>query len=60
MAGMGFSRGLTGVWWILSGSVGLIVLGFLFARKVREYGFYTLPALIEKQYGRIPAMAGRF
>ena len=58
MAGMGFSRGLTGVWWILSGSVGLIVLGFLFARKVREYGFYTLPALIEKQYGRIPAMAG--
>ena len=57
MAGMGFSRGLTGAWWILSGSVGLIVLGFLFARKVREYGFYTLPALVEKQYGRIPAMA---
>jgi len=39
-------------------SVGLVVLGFLFARKVRETGFYTLPALIEKQYGRIPAMAG--
>ena len=58
MAGMGFSRGLTGAWWILSGSVGLVVLGFLFARKVREYGFYTLPALIEKQYGRVPAMAG--
>jgi SSS family solute:Na+ symporter len=57
MAGMGFSLGLTGAWWILSGSVGLIVLGFLFARKVREYGFYTLPALVEKQYGREPAMA---
>ena len=58
MAGLGFARGLTGAWWILSGSVGLVVLGFLFARKVRETGFYTLPALIEKQYGRIPAMAG--
>ena len=58
MAGLGFSRGLTGAWWILVGSVGLIVLGFLFARKVREYGFYTLPALVEKQYGRVPAMAG--
>ena len=58
MAGLGFTRGLTGAWWILVGSVGLIVLGFLFARKVREYGFYTLPALVEKQYGRLPAMAG--
>ena len=58
MAGLGFTRGLTGAWWILVGSVGLIVLGFLFARKVREYGFYTLPALVEKQYGRVPAMAG--
>jgi SSS family solute:Na+ symporter len=58
MAGMGFSRGLTGAWWILTGSVGLVVLGLLFAKKVREYGFYTLPALIEKQYGRIPALAG--
>ncbi|MGB7725864.1 MAG: sodium:solute symporter family protein [Dehalococcoidales bacterium] len=57
MAGLGFAHGLTGAWWILSGSVGLVVLGFLFARKVREYGFYTLPALIEKQYGRVPALA---
>ena len=57
MAGLGFTRGLTGAWWILVGSVGLIILGFLFARKVREYGFYTLPALVEKQYGHVPAMA---
>ena len=57
MAGLGFTRGLTGAWWILVGSVGLVVLGFLFARKVREYGFYTLPGLVEKQYGRLPAMA---
>jgi len=58
MAGKGFTWGLTGAWWILVGSVGLIVLGFLFARKVREYGSFTLPDLVEKQYGRIPAMAG--
>jgi SSS family solute:Na+ symporter len=58
MAGKGFAFGLPGAWWILSGTVGLIVLGFFFARKVREYGFYTLPALIEKQYGRLPALAG--
>ncbi|MDD5288203.1 MAG: sodium:solute symporter family protein, partial [Dehalococcoidales bacterium] len=58
MAGLGFTRGLTGAWWILVGSVGLVVLGFLFAHKVREFGFYTLPGLVEKQYGRVPAMAG--
>ncbi len=58
MAGLGFTRGLTGAWWVLVGSVGLIVLGFLFARKIRDYGFYTLPGLIEKQYGKGPALAG--
>ena len=57
MAGLGFSRGLTGAWWILVGSIGLVILGFFFARKVRDYGLYTLPGLVEKQYGRIPAMA---
>jgi len=31
MAGLGFTRGLTGAWWVLVGSVGLIVLGFFFA-----------------------------
>ena len=30
MAGLGFTRGLTGAWWILVGSVGLVVLGFSF------------------------------
>ncbi len=57
MAGLGFSRGLTGAWWLLVGSIGLIVLGFFFAKKVREFGLYTLPELVEKQYDRRVALA---
>ncbi len=57
MAGLGFSRGLTGTWWLLVGSVGLVVLGLLFAKKVRSYGLYTLPQLIDKMYGRNVSIA---
>ena len=54
MAGLGFTRGLTGAWWLLVGSIGLVVLGIFFAKKVREFGLYTLPELVEKQYdGRV-------
>lgn len=54
MAGLGFKQGLTGAWWLLVGSIGLLVLGVFFARKVREYGLYTLPEIAGKQYdGRI-------
>jgi SSS family solute:Na+ symporter len=57
MAGLGYARGLTGAWWLLSGTVGLIFLGIFFAKKVRQFGLYTLPELIEKQYDRRVAMA---
>jgi SSS family solute:Na+ symporter len=57
MAGLGFQRGLTGAWWLLAGSIGLIVLGVFFARKVRKFALYTLPELIEKQYDRRMAFA---
>ncbi len=57
MAGLGFQRGLTGAWWMLVGSVGLIFLGLFFARKVRKFALYTLPELIEKQYDRRMAFA---
>ena len=54
MAGLGFTRGLTGAWWLLVGTIGLVVLGIFFAKKVREFGLYTLPGLVEKQYdGRV-------
>ena len=56
MAGLGYTRGLTGAWWLLAGTVGLIFLGFFFAKKVRQFGLYTLPELIEKQYDRRVAL----
>jgi len=57
MAGIGFKQGLTGAWWLLAGSIGLVVLGLFFAGKVRRFALYTLPELIEKQYDRRVAMA---
>ena len=50
LAGLGFSRGLTGSWWLLVGSIGLVVLGLLLGDKVRGSGLYTLPQLAAKQY----------
>jgi len=57
MAGLGFTRGLTGAWWLLVGSIGLIFLGIFFAKKVRNFALYTLPELIEKQYDKRMALA---
>ncbi|MDH5695413.1 MAG: sodium:solute symporter family protein [Dehalococcoidia bacterium] len=57
MAGLGFSQGLTGAWWLLVGSVGLVVLGLFLADKVRRFGLYTLPELVEKQYDSRIALA---
>ena len=51
MAGRGYRMGLPGAWWLLVGAVGLFILGFFLARKVRRFGLYTLPELVEKQYG---------
>ena len=57
MAGLGFTRGLTGAWWLLVGSIGLLVLGIFLAEKVRRFALYTLPELVEKQYDRRVALA---
>lgn len=57
MAGLGFVQGLTGAWWLLVGSVGLVLLGIFFARKVRGAALYTLPELVERQYGRRMSLA---
>jgi SSS family solute:Na+ symporter len=57
MAGLGFEQGLTGAWWLLVGSIGLLVLGFFFAKKVRNAALYTLPELMEKQYNHHVGLA---
>ena len=57
MAGLGFKQGLTGAWWVLVGSIGLIVLGLFWAKKIRSTGLYTLPELLEKQYNSHVALA---
>ena len=58
LSGMAFRQGLTGSWWLLAGTAGLVVLGFFFAKKVRNYALYTIPELIEKQYDSRVALAG--
>lgn len=57
LAGLGFTRGLTGSWWLLVGSIGLVVLGLFLGDKVRGSGLYTLPQLAAKQYGSQTAIA---
>ncbi len=50
MAGLGFKEGLTGAWWLLSGTLGLLVLSFFLAEKVRAAGCFTLPELMGEDY----------
>jgi SSS family solute:Na+ symporter len=50
MAGLGFREGLTGAWWLLSGTLGLLVLSFFLAERVRATGCYTLPELMGEEY----------
>jgi len=51
MAGLGFSKGLPGAWWMLSGTVGLLILAVFLAEKIRATGCYTLPELVGSFYG---------
>jgi len=51
MAGKGFSWGLVGAWWMLVGVVGLLILFLFLARRIRDYGLFTLPELLEREYG---------
>ena len=51
MAGLGYRQGLVGSWWLLVGAMGLFFLGLFLAEKVRGYSLYTLPEILEIQYG---------
>lgn len=57
MAGLGFSKGLPGAWWMLSGTVGLLVLATFFAEKIRATGCCTLPELVGSFYGESARVA---
>ena len=51
MAGLGFRSGLAGAWWMLSGTIGMLILSLFFAEKIRSKGCYTLPELVGSFYG---------
>ncbi len=51
LSGVAFAKGAPALWWLFSGSIALVVLGIFWAGKVREYEVYTLPEVLEKQYG---------
>jgi SSS family solute:Na+ symporter len=47
---LAFTQGWAAAWWILTGSIGLLLLVFV-APLVKRHGKYTLPQLIGDQYG---------
>ncbi len=51
MAGLGYSMGLVGSWWLLVGAIGLFALALFLAERVRRYSLYTLPEILDIQYG---------
>ncbi len=57
MAGLGYSKGLPGAWWMLSGTVGLLLLAIIFSEKIRATGCYTLPELVGRFYGESARLA---
>jgi SSS family solute:Na+ symporter len=50
VAGLGYAKGLAGSWWLLSGSVCLLLFSFWLAAKVRRYGAYTIAEVLGRQY----------
>jgi SSS family solute:Na+ symporter len=48
---LGYSRGLTGAWWPLTGAIALIPFGVLLAKRVRGLAVYTLPDILKRAYG---------
>jgi SSS family solute:Na+ symporter len=51
IAGLGYSLGLVGAWWLLVGAIGLFALALFLAERVRSYSLFTLPEILDIQYG---------
>lgn len=50
-AGVAFYAGLSAGWYLLSASIGLLVLGLTLAPALRRLSLYTVPAFVELRYG---------
>ena len=50
VAGLGFSKGLVGGWWLLSGALCLLLFSFWLAARVRKYGAFTIAEILSRQY----------
>lgn len=46
MAGLAWQVGTPAIWWLMSGSLGLILLSIFLARKVRGSGAMTMPEML--------------
>lgn len=56
VAGMGFSSGLSAVWWIIASALGTFVLAWIVGPKIweiaKKHNFYTLGDYLEYRYNR--------
>ena len=48
---MAYVVGMPAFWWLGSGAIGLVLLGFTIARRLASYDVYTLADLVEKLNG---------
>ena len=46
MAGLAWQVGVPAIWWLMSGSLGLVLLSLFLARKVRCSGAMTMPEML--------------
>ena len=47
----GFTYGASGVWYGVSTGIGLLVLGFVTAKRFRRLALFTVPDYLEERYG---------
>ena len=52
-SGVAFYAGISASWYLLSASVGLVLLAFTFAPVARRMSIYTVPQFIENRYGAV-------
>lgn len=52
MVALSYEVGFPAIWWLWSGTLGLVVLSTFLARRVRESGVLTMPDLIEHYMGK--------